>query len=268
MEKNKEISLLGIKISLQAKVSLQVKLTLALVLFSSALAVFYFMLAYTQAISTLNNGLGENLQAIAVTTSISLAKKNWDILLLPNNNYKLTAKTISWQNKEKNNLIKELYKLQQVNKVEAIFVLFKKKNKIYVLLESSPFKGNNTEIKTNKILNEAFLGTAVFEKALPTATNRFKSAYAPIYYRNKTVAVVGVTATSDKILDAMKEIRSYHLFFLFLSLMLSFLLAILIARTINSPLSLLLAGTERVGRGDLNFRVRVKNLFSFLPFLN
>ncbi len=84
------------------------------------------------------------------------------------------------------------------------------------------------------------------------------SSYAPIKNsKGETVAVLGIDMSGDQVVRTQGALRHWHILMLIISLATVLLLGFLIAQWITRPLRHLLQGTQRIGQGDLTYRVPV-----------
>lgn len=256
----KEINLLGLKVSLLGKAGLQVKLTFIFAFLLVVLCVINFFLSYAQAISTLNERLGNELLGIARTTAQGFSPQQINDLL--------TLKEKPQGGEEVRKKLKEIRgKLQQVrsaNQVDSMYILVKRGKLIYPLVETplSTYLGSSYPL--SNALSSAFSGEATFIKQLVTSSRGLgKSAYAPLFnQRKEVVGIIGVDAAKEEIIYSLNTIKGQAIVFLLFGIALSVLISLLVARAITNPISQLLAGIERITRGDLTYKVKVKNFWS------
>ncbi len=246
-------NILGLKLEKGKKVGLQIKLTLIFTLLLVGLSVLNFALNYTQSLSYLNEGLGEQLLSIARTSSLQID---------PN----LIEKYL-----QENLPDKERHLLQ---KQQRLLTSIKTKNSldgIYIFIKRGIFAHALTEEKENNILKKreidetlanAFQGKSVYTRQWGLQ----KSAYFPLKNKSgKVVAVLGIDAESEAIIKSIDKVKYHTILFLFFSLLMSILVSIIVATAITTPLKQLVFTTLKVAKGDLSHEVKIKNLWG-LPY--
>ena len=86
------------------------------------------------------------------------------------------------------------------------------------------------------------------------------SGYAPLHNRaGETVAVLGIDMSGAQVVRIQAALRRWRLSMLLLGLVAVCLLGLCVAVWISRPLRKLVAATERIGRGDFDYRVPVRS---------
>lgn len=246
-------NILGLKLEKGKKVGLQIKLTLIFTLLLVGLSVLNFALNYTQSLSYLNEGLGEQLLSIARTSSLQID---------PNLIEKYLQENLP---DEEKHLLQKQYRILQAiktkNNLDGIHIFIKRGIFAYSLTEE---KENNILKKreVDETINSAFQGKSVYTRQWGLQ----KSAYFPLKNKyGKVVAVLGIDAESEAIIKSIDKVKYHTILFLFFSLLMSILVSIIVATAITTPLKQLVFATLKVARGDLSHEVRIKNLWG-LPY--
>jgi putative nucleotidyltransferase with HDIG domain len=86
------------------------------------------------------------------------------------------------------------------------------------------------------------------------------SGYAPIKDRTgSAVGIVGIDMSGEQVFRTQAALRHWRLAVLAVGLLTALLLGLLIAQWISRPLNDLVQGTQRIGQGDLRYRVPVRS---------
>lgn len=243
--------ILGIKLEKEKRVGLQIKLTVVFTVLLVGLSTFYFFLNYPQSLVYLNEGLGEQLIAIAKTSSLQIDSniiKSYINGELPENALR-----------KQQHILK---KIKLINKVDAVYILVEKDNLAKSIIEEKSSHNFKKIREIDSALSSAFSGKEAYTKQL----GPFKSAYFPIKDKEgKTFAVLGVDAHSKSIIKSIERTKQQTVIFLIFSTIISIFVSMVVAAAITTPIKQLVFATLKVSKGDLQSNVRIKNLWG-LPY--
>jgi len=86
------------------------------------------------------------------------------------------------------------------------------------------------------------------------------SGYAPIRTRaGEAVGIIGIDMSGEQVLRTQAMLRRWQIVTLALGLSAVVLFGVLMAHWISKPIQILVHGTQRIGAGDLNYRVPVRS---------
>lgn len=266
-----ELKFLGWKISLSRRVSLSIKIIILFIIFLSFLSLCNAFLSYSQAISILNQGLGEELLAIVKNSSYTFPSEELKLLVSLIGGERREIRKISLQK-----ISERLKKIKEINFLDSVYVMIKKGNFGYVIASCGDVL-EGEHIPLNKFSLSAFRGIPSYDRKVLSKgffqilfqqfslTQERKSAYAPVYFQDKIVGVLGIEASWERSFNQILKIRNQAVTFFVVSIILSLILSIIVAQSITGPVKLLLTGIQRVAKGDLSYQIKVKNLW-ILPW--
>ncbi len=243
--------------------SFRFKVALVLILAMLFLGAVSNFLIYEYSIRAQLDQLRDELMIIVGTASLTIDAET--LLEIPLNKdgveslqYKTIAAKLS-RIKDIDPSIVYIYAMTTTEKPDIFkFIIDLKTNNTY---KNRPpaYPGDEYDGSRFPELLKAFTGPSADKHLVKDEWGVFLSGYTPIYDKNgRAVAILGIDMAAEDVYNLQKEVRKRILFVLFIGIILSLALGTLVPGRVTKPIKKLVEGTRHIGRGDLQYQVKVK----------
>lgn len=230
------------------KISLQTKISIYFVIFALFIINTIGWLVYYQSVEYFDEQLGKNLESIAKSVGGIVDEEMFSYLqsgIEKGNFYNSMRAPLK--------VLKNSFDLKRVYIVDKNYKL---------LLDSEDGEKIGSwipHLESNLLeLRLSIQGNATYSTLYRAYDgNLYKSAFAPVKNKNKKTVAIACVDASPAYLNIINNIQNFVLLTNLMSLIIAILLGLVLAKTIVTPIKLLVLAAQRVSRGKYEMPVKI-----------